>query len=33
MKIAFVKYLKTKSKKQIKLYTAELNMAKKPQLI
>jgi hypothetical protein len=33
MKIAFVQYLKTKTKKQIKLHNAEINMAKKPQLV
>ena len=32
MKIAFVKYLKNKNKKQTKLHNAELNMAKKPQV-
>jgi hypothetical protein len=32
MKIAFVQYLKTKNKKQVKLHNAELNMAKKPQV-
>lgn len=32
MKIAFVKYLKNKSKKSVKLHNAELNMAKKPQV-
>jgi hypothetical protein len=32
MKIAFVTYLKNKSKKTAKLYNAELNMAKRPQV-
>jgi hypothetical protein len=32
MKIAFVQYLKNKIKRKAKLYNAELNMAKKPQV-
>jgi hypothetical protein len=32
MKIAFVKYLKTKNSKKVKLHNAELNMAKRPQV-
>lgn len=33
MKIAFVQYLKNKKKKIAKLNNAELNMAKKPQVV
>jgi hypothetical protein len=32
MKKTFIQYLKTKAKKQNKLYNAELNMAKRPQI-
>lgn len=32
MKTTFVKYLKNKSKKKIKLHQAQLNMAKQPQI-
>ena len=32
MKIAFIRYLQTKNKKQIKIHNAQLNMAKKPQI-
>lgn len=33
MKISFVHYLKNKNKKKAKLNNAELNMAKKPQVV
>lgn len=33
MKISFVHYLKNKNKKKVKLNNAELNMAKKPQVV
>jgi cellulose synthase/poly-beta-1,6-N-acetylglucosamine synthase-like glycosyltransferase len=33
MKKIFIQYLKTKNKKKIKLHNAELNMAKRPQVV
>lgn len=32
MKLIFVQYLKNKTKRQVKLHEAKLNMAKKPQI-